>query len=287
MLEILSSDMLQDDFVKCFSPLLFVQMLLGTNRVEMKDRFVTNTTPAQKIYSCFFCLFVTSSALYFDFFYKNFLKDNMVLYILYSNGIFLQFACYSLNVIQVKFFRQENNLKLYLLLQKIDRYLGLDEHKFLNKRQFVLNALAVSVLTTGYVFGYLIHVYSSVEKPIYTLFLGLGIISVYIELLVMESQIYYVATRLRFLNNVINVHLNNKKTFKQVDKNWFLKQLWPFDDKFKEIASGVTFKNKHETFNKITSSMKCIIDAFNVISYIYSFQVSNIFVLWTVKARVH
>lgn len=274
-LENLTQDILEENLVKCFSPFHVAQIIFGTNRIVIKDRFITNTSAWQRLYTMLCLIMIGISASYFIAFYKHFFSDNFVLCFIFTRVIDLQYLIYFGNLVQVKFFRPKDNIKIYLLLQKIDRILHLDGYDFLNKRHFILNLIVtVSIIVCNSICFWLYN-FSLVDEPIHTTILfSFAIVAVYIEILAMLSLIYYLAIRLHFLNHIINTHLNNSKNLISTKNNiWNL--LFPFTERFEELASSKYFSCKTSTFKIIRSSFKYILEAFRVISNIYSFQVSN------------
>lgn len=277
LLEDLTTDILEEGFVKCFSPFLFSQWLFGTMRVNMKNSFVTNSTFLQNVYSYLISMCVTSSAIYFNTFYKNYFLNYSALYAVHSIGNFVQFACSFCNIVHVKLFRPNDNIKFYLILQKIDRYLHLDLQKSLYNRLFKINLVAVVCVSVSYLACFLIYIYTIVENPIYTIFSGFGLASMHIEFLAMASAVYFLATRIRFLNQVINFRLNKVGvSLKPTGYDFLLKMLWQ-NNSLHDTAAIVAAQETDLKF--IITSFKCIIEGFKIICEVYSFQVSDQYII--------
>ncbi|XP_028160024.1 uncharacterized protein LOC114352578 isoform X2 [Ostrinia furnacalis] len=135
----LSADILDENFLKVFEPLHFVQTILGFHRVKIAYRFVTESSINYKFYSCILWT-IHSISLITNLNCSSILGsakiDVLLRLSLAINGIFNTFIAWQNN-----FCSEELNSKLYVKLQKIDRELKMSNAVLFNKRLTVLSYL--------------------------------------------------------------------------------------------------------------------------------------------------
>ncbi|GBP03628.1 hypothetical protein EVAR_2390_1 [Eumeta japonica] len=208
VLENLASDRLEDNFVKCFWPMHVIQMSLGSSRVDLINKYATQPTACQKIYTILWIFATVGSTLYLtNHFYITYHDDNISLYYILSTAGYMQSIPSILNLIHVRFFNGSENVELYVTMQKIDRAIGLDYIKTLNWRLFKFNLSYAFLITFVYLTIIMTVIYIKMKNPMFTIFLGFSIVSNYMETALQEYLMYFLATRLRCVNETLKAHL--------------------------------------------------------------------------------
>ncbi|XP_050362957.1 uncharacterized protein LOC126781881 [Nymphalis io] len=232
--EYLSGDMLDESHLKSFAPFRFVQMLLGSCRVDARYRFVTSPTKAQKTYSVI-CL-LTVFFFYIIILANYFPRYVSFPYIYYINfvSLFVHFATFACNIIHVRFINNDSNVKFYIKMQEIDRKLKIDKNKIINDILFQNNVLSVTVTT---LISLLLFTSAISEDVIVTVsFVGplVAQLTTTFEWFNCANLLIYFFLRVRYVNAVITNHLKGTADL-QVEKN--TNNIFPTRKKMRHLAS--------------------------------------------------
>lgn len=205
--EYLSSDILEENYLRSFYPFYFVQKLLGSSRVDARDRFVTAPTILQKIYS-FICIF-TCLGLYTNvmlYYYKKYLQYSNINYIIITT-ICLHYILYTCSVVNARFFNNNENIKFCIQMQKLDRKLKIDKSKFINDFMFKVNAVTVIVILLILVSLYLTALLTQTVVEIGIAGFLFAQLTFSTEWLYCTNILIYFFIRIRYINAIIMNHL--------------------------------------------------------------------------------
>lgn len=120
--EELNKSILDDDFIKIFKPLIYVQTILGSVRVNIRHKFVSPPLWSQTVYSVLLLTFSLYSHYYMTYCY--FLEDmNIRTEILNTLQACIGVLLGILVMIVNNFVNRDSNTELFLMLQEIDREL--------------------------------------------------------------------------------------------------------------------------------------------------------------------
>lgn len=273
--EYVSKDIMDEDFLKAFLPYHTLQIFLGICRVDAKNRFVTESTHFQRIYSSLCLVVIAISQYYFvDVYFIQRYMLNPTLATLGIVGILSQFLLCLLTILTVRFFNRDANVELYIKLQNIDRNL-FKNRNIVNKTIYNRNLVEVFIFL-------IIIVTSSINIEIkldmFTVCRAItatSSFSFYIELVFFRNLIYFVCIRTRFVYEV----LKNHKTKYVEDTNnalgLFARYLSLNRDRIKTIVRN----NQEMHIIKIDTVkvLKEILDVYCHIQKLFSVQVCEFF----------
>lgn len=264
-------DRMDANLVKCFSPLYQMLMFLGCARISFKDHLVTTPTVWQKLYTLFCIAAVTFSFFYLEsYYYTTYYLEDTIIYMASITGILVQYISHFTNTIHTRFWDSESAVNLFLMLQKVDNTLSLKEFQCMKEQQYYWNLIVLVLIIAFFECGFIVHAMFTVEHPILTVFVGLGLLNVYVEIVLCASLIFFLAIRLRFLNKVIDYNFQVKCTayFKEPIKPIVVNENFI-------ITADSNDSNKLE-IEKLLDCFKQILKLYKLITEIFSFPVSNI-----------
>lgn len=260
--EYLSKDIMEEDFLKCFLPYHILQQILGTCRVDAKNRFVTEPTRLQRLYSL--CGMVMIYGLYYGWVYDylNTLTDCPKLIYFYVTHTVIQTFIAACNVLHTRFFNGSANVQFYIKMQEIERLLKIDRDPTLNTLQFKVHSISVFLLVLSafvvMIIGFsggpdmtvLIVLFTVVEAPFA------------LEISHCSNIMFFFAIRTRLINAIILNHLEN-----EFEAN----ALFPIPPK--DFLSSLV--DKIHDFNDSDTDLylREIIRCFQVYNGLYRFQV--------------
>ncbi|XP_063380285.1 uncharacterized protein LOC134666910 [Cydia fagiglandana] len=124
--EYLSYDILDEKLIRLFQPYRDVQKILGSCRMDIKDRFVTPPTLLQKFYTII-CMTMTIIIFtnYFLQTYSTIFYSEHEMASLRTSGICGILGVFSLSILHARFFNNESNVQLYVKMQEIDRIMNI------------------------------------------------------------------------------------------------------------------------------------------------------------------
>ncbi|XP_037968218.2 uncharacterized protein LOC119692281 [Plutella xylostella] len=254
--EYLSEDILQANFFKCTSPVYYAQLLCGTNRVDIRDNFATSVTKGQKLYSLLIILGVTLSYSYFAFnYYELYSVTSPTILYMSIVGMVLHYTTYLLNQCFLRLTKQTDNIRLVVLLNKIDCLLNINHESDLNNLQYYWSATAVFLTALVFFFGYGVHVVGTVPQyPVFTCFISIQLYSYLLEIICIGAYVYYVAVRMRLCSYLI--------------RSMVSKLLSKYD-----CGDAVEVSHRVELRN-VTVCLSYILEAFRTIEKIFRYSVS-------------
>ncbi|XP_059045688.1 uncharacterized protein LOC131841389 [Achroia grisella] len=266
--EYLSKDILDEDYMKTFAPLGCVQMALGCYRVDAKDRFVTEPTLYQRIYTIFMTTIATILySLLTELVLKQYLDDcyiyNSISVIIVSHW-FLLFS----NIIHVRFMNSEANAKFYIKLQKVERIMTSDQYKTLNDIIYKLNFVTTTLLMSTYIALFMFLCVNDAQMA----FLSIG--ALYFQIVYMmefahlTNLLFYFTIRIRFLNGIIISHLKP-----------YIEPGLEREIRVKAPTKNFLLKFSRDSHNFTTCDidvyLKELLEGFTIFQNIYKFQILN------------
>lgn len=233
--EYLSNDILEESHLKLFLPFRVVQMVLGSCRVDARDRFVTSPTKAQKLYTVL-CVLLTT-ALYANM-CVNFLTrfgQYRNLFFLIATSVFLHYATFASSIIHVRFMNNQENVKFYIKTQEIDRKLKIDSNKCINDFIFKANLFTVVMFMLTLLVLFSASLFENIS--VYITFVGLiySQLTTTLEWLYCANLLIFFYLRLRYINAIITNHIEGTEDIKHMDLS---KVIFPTMKVLRFIASS-------------------------------------------------
>lgn len=212
-LECYNVDILEDDFIKIFKPIHLSQIVVGTIRMNLKDKFVSECTKIQKAYSMILIIFVTSVSIYQLIFDNSEYKIARRQKYFYLESVYIAFTTlmYVIVVINNKYFNCTKNAKLYVSLQKINRILKLRIKEQSNRSNYKFNKFGCIILIMTYILISLNSLFS-LNLFMYLWFIAQIIVGAGgdLEMLNLYSILNYLNVRIKCINDMVN-DLNSER----------------------------------------------------------------------------
>ncbi|XP_049865519.1 uncharacterized protein LOC126366454 [Pectinophora gossypiella] len=267
--EYVSKDILEDDFVKVFWYLLKAQMLLGTCRVDARDRFISAPTKWQKLYTI--VLVTTAMTLHFmasiiylttRFPYSE-LQNIAIVTMVITAFAYCNFVIYA------RFVHNDANIKLYIKMQQIDRLMGIQHNKTINNMLQRINNVTVAITVS---------IFSTVSVTIFFggLLMGVAFIAsmwtlltVVMELTLCSNLISYFFARIRFINSILINFVEGKVPMK---KPKYL------SGRFKEVFRYVAAHTRDYRTSQIDVYLKAVLECFHNYQDLYRYPVAIYFI---------
>jgi hypothetical protein len=265
--EYLSKDMLEEEFVKMFSPYHKFQKVLGCSRVESRDRFISPPTYYQKLYTVFYIIVAAGlECKLFKFSYDWYEGSLPEVYSLCLALFILQLSVTVCNVVHARFFNAFDNTQLYIKMQNIERSLKLDKDLEISKMQYTIHLaiivglilIAGTIITCG--------LFVRIELSLILFALVYIEIPFNVEINHCCSIMTYFTCRVQILNSIMWNYLH--RSYNNSISNISL----PSNQLLRLIANR---NHNYETFD-IDNILKDILKGFKVYSELYTFQVCNI-----------
>nr|WCC57803.1 gustatory receptor 41 [Papilio glaucus] len=260
--EYLSKDILEEHFIKVFESYRRVETILGSCRVDVRERFVTSPTKYHKAYTIAFV--VLSTYLYIssnNVLYHNKFSNHSYSYYMYFCVILLSYVSYICNIIHVRFINSDENTKFLIQLQKVDRLMDIESNKSMYCFMYHTNIITLTVLLLSYLFLYGVTWYENARHALEHLGEFCNEVTFAIEIIHCANTMVFFVTRLRFLNSIILNHL-------QRDDNK-TESFFPTKNGLRYIAA-----KKHDFLSTDTySCLRAIFHAFSEFQKLYRFQV--------------
>ncbi|XP_030025457.2 uncharacterized protein LOC115443980 [Manduca sexta] len=264
--EYVSKDILEEDFVKSFKLLIYIQMALGSCRVYNKDRFLTSPTIFQKIYTIL-CIIITITlyaVILNDYSWKY--GKTSYLYYLITAVFLVDLITYICNMIQVRFLNSDANIEFFIHLQNMDRLMKIEHKGTIWTTLRKINNVSLIYFVVG-LFGYLFYAiykgglinwsYSSLVNSQLTLMLEIGNCSNFVA---------HFIIRLNIVNCIMCNHLNPNKSKKRP-------KIYLTVTALKRWIRYTTAKTHDFALNDTENYLKAIFDGFKKFREIYKFQV--------------
>lgn len=264
--EFLSKDILNENFIRIFNPLFRFQWLLGSCRVDARDRFVTPPTIYQKMYTILIIAFTIVLVILALKTTREYDDKHMVLYYLSLLTIIINEAFYILNVIHIRFFNNDSNRRLYIKMQELDRVMNIENNKVLNAMLHSAHWVTITIL---FVIFSIIFTFVQYLGPF--LFMGAGVVvhilTLALEISFCSNIILYFLIRIRFINSIIANHIKNgylKRNMKNRMKfltKAFMRQLAAQSHDFITSDTDIYLKKLFACFNYFQDLFKLQVSA--------------------------
>ncbi|XP_014361794.2 uncharacterized protein LOC106713498 [Papilio machaon] len=265
--EYLSYDILEEHFIKIYRWYGHVQTILGSSRMDVRDRFVTAPSKYHKLYTI--ALVVGSTYLYIytnKLLYDNKASNHSYSYYMYFCVMLLSYVSYICNIIHVRFVNSDENSKFLVQLQKVDRLMKIDGNKSMYSFIYYTNVLTLSILLMSYILLYGISWYKNIRDATELLGEFCNEVTFAIEMSQCANTIVFFITRLRFLNSIILNHL-------QKDDNTN-ESFFPTKNGMRYIAAKAHDFVTTDTF----VCLRAILDAYIKFQKLYRFQELDFFI---------
>lgn len=262
-----SEDILDASLAKCLAPIHLAQLFFGSIRADIRNCFVTPTTKLQKIYTVLFVIVVTISYFWFvSLFVKKFSSVSSGFYVPVAS-ISILYVAYTVSIYNARFFKPEESVRLYLMLQKVDRVVKLRDSESMNQYiyAFLITVVPLTLIiqTAGALILYRF-TFDNYETVIFILPYGTCIVTLYLELYLCGSSIWYLRVRLLILNTILRYNVMNNKNTQTAGTLWVLKEDYKFNDV--DYCEGLKM---------ITTSFKTILHTFQLIPELFQTSVST------------
>ncbi|KAJ0179445.1 hypothetical protein K1T71_005157 [Dendrolimus kikuchii] len=205
--EYVSEDILDEDFITTFKHIHCMQVLLGSCRVNVKNRFVTTPSLFQKFYTlilmiCAFGLNYIAVQVHFDKF-----KDYKSIYYLRLASVFVEIIKYICIIIHVRFLNGDANAEFFIKLQKTDRLMKIDRNPAINNILYRINVATVVFLTIYFLTLGIISIGS--RMFIFLTLIGLAYSQhvFLLEMMLCTNILMYFFLRIRFVNSILKNYL--------------------------------------------------------------------------------
>ncbi|XP_028168451.1 uncharacterized protein LOC114358634 [Ostrinia furnacalis] len=194
---------------KSFASFCFLQMIMGSCRVDTRNRYVTHPSSYQKAFSI---LIIISTGCMYAIGQVNYItryRDEYTLYLLGSTLLISHYTCYVINILQLRFFNNDTNVKFVIKMQEIDRLMKIDRNKRFNDILRKLNNAAILFLLFAFSLyvGSAAYGASSGTAVVLTAASGIGESIMLADLVLCSNIIQYFIMRIRFVNSIIANHL--------------------------------------------------------------------------------
>lgn len=209
MKEYISKDILENEYMKSFSPLHMIQLIIGSCRVDLRDRFVTSPTFLQKVYTIICMIVALILYLITIFVYYIMFTENCKLFYVCLCISGLQYITYASSVLHTRFINNKSNVKFHLQLQELDREMGIHKNKFINDALYKSSLINVTVFLSAAVATFILSIYENISSGFYYLGFLYTNITCGIEWLYISHLITHLCMRLQFINTTITYHLDS------------------------------------------------------------------------------
>lgn len=209
--EYLSQDILDDNFVKAFLPFFRFQWLLGSCRVDARDRFVTAPTIYQKIFTILVTIITIVLTIVAIHTLSVYFSKHKFLNFLTTGALLVNEVVYICNIIHVRFLNNDSNGRLYIKMQEIDRLMKIQNNEVLNVLYQRSNYVSITILLI--VFCTIFSLASTAGSLLFigTVGITLNMLTLVLEISFCSNFFMYFLLRIRFINAIITNHI--KKGF--------------------------------------------------------------------------
>lgn len=267
VVEYVSEDILEKEFVNSFQFALRFQMFLGTCRINMKDRFITSPTILQKLYSI--SLIMTTTVMYclaiYLYYPILFSYDRGVNSLRFISAI-IDYIVFLLNIIHARFMNIDNNSKFYIHLQHTDRIMKINNVNFLYRALNRLNVFSTMFLFIAISFFTVLTMALSDFNILPFLGISYSNFSFLIEVMYCSNILLYFIIRIKFINAVIKNHIDSDNTVIFTIMKPLLNE---------RNMRCVAARTHDFTTNNLFTPLRELFEGFTKFQDIYRFQVLN------------
>ncbi|XP_034825412.1 uncharacterized protein [Maniola hyperantus] len=242
--EYLSNDILEENYLRLFRPFRTIQMMLGSCRVDARNRFVTSPTKAQKLYTLLCVVICTAFYISVAINFLSRFWPYQNIYYLNLTALALHYTTFFCNIVHARFLNNDENVKFYMKTQEIDRKLKINNNKFVNDLIFNSNIVTVVVMTVILLLLYAAALSQDFIICISLIGLLYSQLSCTLEWLYCSNLLMFFYIRLRYINAIITNHVEGTEDIKIENMN---KVKFPSMKVLRFIASSVHDLNTSET----------------------------------------
>lgn len=216
-----NSNQIENEFFKMFEPILLWQSVLGYVRIQYRNNNIYKKSLPQKLYS-FVMLCLSSYALYIAMFVISPVTLMPHRPIFYYMGLLNYCLIVMKNVIltiDASVTTCGSNVKLYKIIQNIDRSLNLNRNEGQYRRIYKRN-LTIIIIAICYYLLNILWYYSWIIpefKYVWTAIAFTSIASEELEFINLANLIHHIDMRLNYVNRLIKERANVK--FKDLIRN--------------------------------------------------------------------
>lgn len=201
-IEELCEDMLNENFVKLFHPIHFVQRICGLLRVNIKYKFVTGPSGIYQCYSVLLSLLSILSNV--DMALHYWTVFGPTLDFVYKLLIMMHITSNMILSWQNNFNNGYLNSQLYVKLQNIDRKISLHRSEYINGKCAVATLVLTVILTIlGITWVFTCNYCIMQEFNFVTIVGQLYGLGCYTELVLFSYIIYYIGIRVAYINSLL------------------------------------------------------------------------------------
>lgn len=264
--EYVSRDILEESYLKMFSPFRVIQFVLGSCRVDANNRFVTSPTKGQKIYTIFYLLSLLSLHVFYYFNYIVRLYPYPIAYYVNVIAIFINYGTFACSIIHVRFINNDMNVKFYLKMQDIDRKLKIEKIKVVN--DFIYKANLITFIVVLFILFLIFGAVITADSHLFVYLMGplLAELTSTIECLFGANLLIYFYLRLSYINAIM---LNYIKGTTDINIKKVRNKSIPTMKVLRYLAS----KTHDFQYSDVDVYLKNILEELLRFQYLYRFQV--------------
>lgn len=246
--EYLSTEILEEDFLKVFSLYCTIQKIMGVCRVDARDRFVTAPSIPQKIYTIIYITCIFISCIGFQVYADGL---NTRLYYLAVSGLILIVITFLSNAIHVRFLNNDSNVAFYIKMQEIDRLMDINQCKSINSILFKMHIFTLIALAgMAILIILLITLFSRRVLVFGVIILGLSYGSFIFEMAYCSNLTAYFSLRVRFINTMMESHIHAQPTKVYTTRSSYMKCFASLSHNFETSDTDVYLERIMECFFK-------------------------------------
>ncbi|XP_063374997.1 uncharacterized protein LOC134662655 [Cydia amplana] len=199
-MEKLSSHILEDDFIKIFEPIHWVQYLAGFHRVKIEHKYVTAPSLYYQIYSSVVWALNIIFAIYFELNCEIKLEGISTVHTL-QIGEFIIVMINAVIAFRNNFSDGTLNSQIYVKLQKIDRVVKMHAAVNYNRKMYLFSALLAIVIPVFWCIGiYKFNTTFMVSVCPSLFFVQFSTVASYMENVLAATILFLLANRLNYAN---------------------------------------------------------------------------------------
>lgn len=250
----------------------FTQMISGSCRVDVRNRYVTRPSVYQKCYT-------VVTAIITGIIYTNTIsryiikfKVNHNLYLLSKLMILTHFSVFVIHLFHVRFLNNDNNVNFVIKLQKIDLRMKIDQINRFTTIIRKLTNLSIMMALAGLSFLFACSLYDGTIVVITSIATGTVCESILIiDLALCCTLMAYFIIRIRFVNSIIANHLKQHDDFvlygQFFNANSFYRKLAAKSHDFKSCDTDVYLKEIMEGFYEFQSIFRFQVNVFVLLAF--------------------
>ncbi|XP_063823315.1 DNA-directed RNA polymerase subunit beta''-like [Ostrinia nubilalis] len=265
--EYLSKNILDKSLYETFSVLRILQVLFGSCRVDVRDRFVSSPTVYQKAYTL---MIIVMSAFLYMINFVTYLYKYSVNINLYRSAIgtsLIQILMYFLNIIHVRFINNTQNVDFVISMQELDRSMKLEHNNSINTTLRRFNTITtILILSIWTVLNTIASIFLALPMMVTVVTISISEITNMLELNHCSNLMSYYTIRVRFINAILQNHLPSINKFNSNDYSYF----YP-----KQFMRELAAKTHDLRYSATDIYLKKVIKNFFEFRNLYQFQVTT------------